>query len=596
VADAPFAKILVANRGEIAIRIMRSAKELGCGTVAVYSDADREARHVRLADEAFHLGAAAPAQSYLSAEKLLAVAAQCGADAVHPGYGFFAENAGFARAVIAAGMTWIGPHPAAIDSMGDKVRARQAMVAAGVPVVPGGTEAIADAAGARLAAEQFGLPLALKASGGGGGKGLKIARTLDDIESAIANAEREARAYFNNPMIYAERYLDNPKHVELQIVADKHGTIVHVGERDCSLQRRHQKMWEEAPARISDRVRDGLRSAGIAAARAIAYDSVGTIECLVAGDEFYFLEMNTRIQVEHTISEEISGIDLVREQICVAAGRQLSFAQDDVVLRGHAIEVRINAEDPANAFRPEPGTIAEYAEPGGFGVRVDSAAFAGYAITPDYDSMIAKLIVWARNRPEALERLGRALDEYRISGVPTTLGLLRALVDFAPVRDASYGTATLEPFAASLAATPANGAVARSSTHECTAVEPSQADPGTLRVEVNGKLFRVRFVDLPAGVPNRAANGSAAKTAAKRSAPRRTGGAAGNEIRSPMHGVIVEIPVREGDAVAEGDVVVVIEAMKMMNEIRAHKAGLVAAIHSSPGATVEAQTPLVTLA
>ncbi len=321
--DAPFRKILVANRGEIALRVMRSAKELGCATVAVYSDADRDALHVRYADEAYHLGPAVPAQSYLNAEKLLDVARRAGADAVHPGYGFFAENAGFARRVIEAGIAWIGPHPDAIDAMGDKIRARQAMVAAGVPVVPGGTDPLPDVAAARAAGERYGYPLALKASGGGGGKGLKIALTPDDVESAFTTAAREASAYFGNPIVYAERYLENPKHVELQVLADKHGHVLHVGERDCSLQRRHQKLWEEAPARIPQRVRDGLRAAGVKAAQAIRYDSVGTIECLVAGDEFYFLEMNTRIQVEHTVSEQISGIDLVREQILVAAGRPL---------------------------------------------------------------------------------------------------------------------------------------------------------------------------------------------------------------------------------------------------------------------------------
>ncbi len=592
----PFAKILVANRGEIAIRIMRSAKELGCKTVAVYSDVDRDALHVRMADEAYLLGAAPPAQSYLNAEKLLAVAAQSGADAVHPGYGFFAENAAFARAAIAAGLAWIGPHPGAIEAMGDKVRSRQAMVAAGVPVVPGGTEQIADAAAARLAAQQYGLPLALKASGGGGGKGLKIARTLDEIESAFANAQREARAYFNNPMIYAERYLDNPKHVELQIVADKHGRVVHVGERDCSLQRRHQKLWEEAPASISERVRAGIRSAGITAARAIGYDSVGTIECLVADDDFFFLEMNTRIQVEHTITEEISGIDLVREQICVAAGRPLGFTQAEVIFSGHAIEVRINAEDPANNFRPEPGTIVEYHEPGGFGVRVDSAAFPGFEITPDYDSMIAKLIVWGREREETLQRLSRALDEYRVTGVHTTIPLLRALVHFKPVIDASYGTATLEPVAAQLAGSALNGVASLVSAEPATG-GAAAPDADTLRVEVNGKLFRVRFVDLPAGLQTRgiAANGTGG-TAKKLPASRRRAGASGNEIRSPMHGVIVEIPVHEGDPVAEGDVVAIIEAMKMMNEIRAHKAGLVAAVHAAVGATVEGGTPIITLA
>jgi acetyl/propionyl-CoA carboxylase alpha subunit len=389
---------------------MRSAKELGCATVAVYSDADRDALHVRYADAAYHLGPAAPSRSYLDVEKILAVCARAGADAVHPGYGFLAENAGFARRVIAAGMTWIGPHPDAIDAMGDKIRARQAMVAAGVPVVPGGTDAIADAGAARIAATKYGLPLALKASGGGGGKGLKVAHTLDELESAFTTAQREASAYFGNPTIYAERYLENPKHVELQILADKHGTVLHVGERDCSLQRRHQKLWEETPARIPAVVRDGLRAAGVQAARAIGYDSVGTIECLISGEAFYFLEMNTRIQVEHTVSEEISGIDLVREQILVAAGRPLGFTQDAIDFRGHAIEVRVNAEDPAQNFRPAPGTVARYREPGGFGVRVDSAAYPGFTITPDYDSLIAKLIVWGRDRDEALARLGRAID------------------------------------------------------------------------------------------------------------------------------------------------------------------------------------------
>jgi acetyl-CoA/propionyl-CoA carboxylase biotin carboxyl carrier protein len=584
--NAPFAKVLVANRGEIAIRVIRSARELGCATVAVYSDVDRDARHVAMADEAYLLGAATPAQSYLNLERILDVAKRSGADAVHPGYGFFAESAPFARALIAAGLTWIGPHPDAIDAMGDKVRSRQAMVAAGVPVVPGGTELLADAAAAREAAGRYGLPLALKASGGGGGKGLKVARTLDEIESAFANAQREAAAYFGNPAIYAERYLENPKHVELQILADKHGHVLHVGERDCSLQRRHQKLWEEAPAAISDHVRDGLRKAGIAAAKAIAYDSVGTIECLVAGGEFFFLEMNTRIQVEHTVSEMISGIDLVREQILVAAGRPLTFDQAavDAGFRGHAIEVRVNAEDPAQNFRPAPGTLTHYEEPGGFGVRVDSAAFPGFTITPDYDSMIAKLIVWGRDRDESLARLARAIDEYRIGGVPTTLPLLRALVDFGPVADASYGTQTLEPFAASLG--PAGAAELPDPTPD---TPPSD---GAIRVEVNGKLFRVRFVDLPATMRGAVPTSQARP---KPGSARKTSAPAGNDVLAPMHGVVIELPVAEGATVASGDVVAVIEAMKMMNEIRAHKAGSVAKIHVAAGTTVEPRTPLVTL-
>jgi acetyl-CoA/propionyl-CoA carboxylase, biotin carboxylase, biotin carboxyl carrier protein len=615
-ADAPFRTILVANRGEIAVRIMRSAKELGCGTVAVYSDADRDALHVRYADEAYHLGAAAPSQSYLNADKLLEVAQRAGADAIHPGYGFFAENAGFARRVIAAGMSWIGPHPDAIDAMGDKIRARQAMVAAGVPVVPGGTDSIADAAAARVAADKYGLPLALKASGGGGGKGLKVARTVEELASAFSTAQREAIAYFGNPTIYVERYLENPKHVELQILADKHGNVLHVGERDCSLQRRHQKLWEEAPALIPASVRAGMRAAGVQAAKAIGYDSVGTIECLVSGDSFYFLEMNTRIQVEHTVSEEISGIDLVREQILVAAGRPLAFSQAEVEagFRGHAIEVRVNAEDPTQNFRPAPGTVERYREPGGFGVRVDSAAYPGFEITPDYDSMIAKLIVRGRDRDETLARLGRAIDEYVIVGVPTTLPLLRALVDFGPVRDASYGTATLEPFAAALAKAGSNGTLPLSLSKGQGDKGGAQgdklgaqgdklggeqgADDDTIPVEVNGRLFRVRFVDLPAprGAGATAPIGRAIAGPKKRGSARRSAAAAGNDVISPMHGVVVEIPVATGGTVAEGDVVAVIEAMKMMNEIRAHKSGSVATIHVAPGATVEARTPLITLA
>jgi acetyl-CoA/propionyl-CoA carboxylase biotin carboxyl carrier protein len=578
-----FAKILVANRGEIAIRVMRSAKELGCATVAVYSDVDRDARHVRLADEAYHLGPAAPAQSYLNVERILAVAERSGADAVHPGYGFLAENAAFARAVTAAGLGWIGPHAEAIEAMGDKLRSRDTVAAAGVPIVPGGREPLEDADAAVEAGRRFGLPLALKASGGGGGKGLKVARTLDEIPAAFSTARREAGAYFGNPTIYAERYLDNPKHVELQILADKHGRVLHVGERDCSLQRRHQKIWEEAPAAISERVRRGMREAGVAAAAAIGYDSVGTIECLVAGDEFFFLEMNTRIQVEHTVSEAIAGIDLVRAQILVAAGEPLPYDQDavDAGFRGHAIEVRVNAEDPSRDFAPAPGVVTAYREPGGFGVRVDSAAEPGLEITADYDSLLAKLIVWGADRDEALARLGRALGEYRIEGVPTTLPLLRALVDAPAVRDASYGTQTLEPFAAAL---PAIDVVAGAGA--------GAAPDDAIRVEVNDRLYRVRFIDLPNGAPApRAARSGPARKASERATFVQTG----NDVVAPMHGSVVELPVTAGAAVAAGDVVVVIEAMKMMNEIRAHKDGMVAAVHVAPGQTVEARARLITL-
>src|ERR1700693_30235 len=338
-------KLLVANRGEIALRIMRTAKEMGLATVAVYSEADRDARHVAYADEAYLLGPKSPALSYLNVEKIIEVARTSEADAIHPGYGFLAENSGFARAVVDAGLIWVGPHADAIDAMGDKIRARRAMLKARVPVVREGPEPIESLDDARDAAKKYGLPLAIKASGGGGGKGLKVARTLDELESALATGRREAEAYFKDPTTHAERYLDNPKHVELQILADKHGNVVHVGERDCSLQRRHQKLYEETPALVPKRVRKGLRAAGVRAAEAIGYDSVGTIETLVSGDEFYFLEMNTRIQVEHTITEMVSGLDLIREQLRVAAGEKLGYDQDDVddEMRGHAIEVGGNA-------------------------------------------------------------------------------------------------------------------------------------------------------------------------------------------------------------------------------------------------------------
>ena len=581
-----FSKILIANRGEIAVRILRTAREMGIACVAVYSEIDRDALHVRMADEAYLIGAAAPSESYLNIDRLIDVAKRSGAQAIHPGYGFLSENAAFARRVVAEGLTWIGPHADAIDAMGDKLRARQAMQKASVPFVPGGTHAIEDVAQAIAAAKEFGLPLALKASGGGGGKGLKVARTLDDIESAFTNAKREAEAYFKNGTIYAERYLDNPKHIELQILADKHGNTVHVGERDCSLQRRHQKLWEEAPAQIPAPVIAQLRDAGIRAAQAIGYDSVGTIECLVSGDAFYFLEMNTRIQVEHTVSEMISGIDLVREQIRVAAGEPLGFTQADIAFRGVAIEGRVNAEDPTQNFRPAPGTIAAYREPAGLGVRVDTAAYPGYAITPDYDSMIAKLIVWAPTREQAIARLARAIDEYVITGVPTTLALLRALCDYAPVRDASYGTATLEPFAATLAPSPATEPPP---TPSMAGAPPSDE----VRVEVNDRLYRVRVIDRPATgtATNGARRNPRAGTAGKRSTS-----AHGNAILSPMHGAVIELRVEPGQEIAEQQVVAVVEAMKMMNEIRAHRAGIAATVHVAAGETVEAGAPLVTLA
>jgi acetyl-CoA/propionyl-CoA carboxylase, biotin carboxylase, biotin carboxyl carrier protein len=552
-------KILIANRGEIAVRIIRTAREMGIATVAVYSDADRNALHVQLADEAYRLGPAAPAASYLNAEKLIECARTSGADAVHPGYGFFAENADFARRVVEAGLVWVGPHADAIDVMGDKLRARRAMQEARIPFVPGDIEAIPDVRAAREAAQRYGLPIALKAAAGGGGKGLKVAHSLNEIESAFETARREAGAYFKNPTIYAERYLDNPKHVELQLIADKHGNVVHAGERDCSLQRRHQKLWEETPAIVPEPVRAAMREAGARAAKAIGYDSVGTIECLVAGNEFYFLEMNTRIQVEHTVTEMITGLDLVREQIRIAAGEPLGYAQDEVRFSGFAIEARVNAEDPAQDFRPAPGTITGYREPAGPGVRIDSAAYSGWTIPPEYDSLIAKLIVWAPQRDRAIARLRRAIDEYVVEGVPTTLPLLRALCGYSRVIEDTYGTATLEQFARGWRPAARDGAIERAA-------------------------------------PRAPALRSERRTAPRLSFLRRGGASAsGDTVCSPMHGLIAELRVTTGDRVSEGQVIAVIEAMKMMNEIRAHRCGIVSGVFVEAGGSVENGSPLMTI-
>ena len=568
---------------------MRTAREMGLQTVAVYSEIDRDAMHVRLADEAYLLGPASPSQSYLNADRILEIAGRSDVRYVHPGYGFLAENAAFARAVSEAGLTWVGPHPDAIDAMGDKMHARQAMIAAGVPVVPGGTEEISDVEAAKAAAKKYGLPLALKASGGGGGKGLKVAYSADELGAALSTAKREAEAYFKNGAIYAERYLENPKHIELQILADKHGTVLHVGERDCSLQRRHQKLWEETPPSVSSRVREGIREAGIRAAKAIGYDSAGTIEWLVTGEEFFFLEMNTRIQVEHTVTEMVSGLDLVREQIRSASGERIGYDQDAIAFRGHSIEGRINAEDPANDFRPAPGTVSTYREPGGLGVRIDSAAFPGFTIGSEYDSMIAKLVVWAPDRTQALARFRRALDEYLIEGVPTTLHLLRRLCDHPPVMDATYTTSTLETFAASDAAVlPAVRVSLSNHAEQRAVISPVEGTSSQqIPVEVNGKLYHVRVFDRPskdaARKPRRAARND------------RAAAASGNDVVSPMHGAVVEMPVSEGTAVSEGQIVAVVEAMKMMNEIRAHKAGTVSKVHAKSGDTVESNSALVTI-
>jgi acetyl-CoA/propionyl-CoA carboxylase biotin carboxyl carrier protein len=583
-----FKKVLIANRGEIAVRVIRACREMGIAAVAVYSDADRNALHVSAADEAIHLGETPPAQSYLNVDRLLSAAKRAQCDAIHPGYGFFAENADFARACAAESIAFVGPAPQATERMGNKLAARDSARKAGVPIVPGTMEPVRTASEAREIAQSFGYPIAIKASAGGGGKGLKVANSPAQVEQAITLASKEASAYFADPTLYLERYLPNPKHVEVQVLGDKYGQVLHLGERECSLQRRHQKLVEEAPAHIDDSLRRRMHAAAVKLARSIGYDSAGTIECLVEGDDFYFLEMNTRIQVEHTVTEMIYGFDLVKAQIRIAAGEALWFSQGDLAARGHAIECRINAESPAAGFLPSPGRITGYVEPGGPGIRVDGAAFAGWEIGSDYDSLIAKLIVWGADRDEACRRMSRALAEYAVEGVQTTIPFYRLLLADPSFARGDYTTATVDAFVGDnreAIAAAYNGAKAQTAPP----VESANGLPAEVTVEVNDKRYRVRVFGLPAGGPAplpRRALSYRRTTGASRGAP---------VIVAPMHGIVSEIRVGSGDKVAEGQVVAVIEAMKMMNEIVAHRAGRVLQINSKVGDTIETGSPLVLL-
>ncbi|MCU6795891.1 acetyl-CoA carboxylase biotin carboxylase subunit [Paenibacillus sp. WQ 127069] len=418
-----FKKIMIANRGEIAVRIIRACQELDIPTVAIYSKADRDAMHVQMADEAYCIGPVSSKQSYLNIKAILTLASAVGVDAIHPGYGFLAENADFAELCGTCGITFIGPKPDAIHRMGDKAQARRTMKLANVPVVPGSEELIEAVDAAVILADEIGYPVIIKATAGGGGKGMRVVQSELELDSMFRQAQKEAEASFGNPGVYMEKYIEEPRHIEIQIIADAHNHIVHLGERDCSIQRRHQKLVEEAPSpAVSPELRQAMGQAAVAASRAVDYLGVGTLEFLLdKHGQFYFMEMNTRIQVEHTVTELVTGIDLVKEQIAVAAGYPLSFTQNEVELKGWAIECRINAEDSDNQFRPSPGTITGYRLPGGFGVRIDSSAFTGYEIPPFYDSMIAKLIVWGRDRPEAIQRMKRALQEFHIEGVRTTI-------------------------------------------------------------------------------------------------------------------------------------------------------------------------------
>jgi acetyl-CoA/propionyl-CoA carboxylase biotin carboxyl carrier protein len=574
-----FEKVLIANRGEIAIRVARTLKEMGIASVAVYSEIDRDAPHVREADEAFLIGPAVPAESYLNIAKIIETAKEAGAEAIHPGYGFLAENADFARACDEAGIVFVGPPPEAIEAMGSKTRAREIMAEAGVPIVPGATEPAADLEAARKQAEEAGYPVACKAAGGGGGKGFRVAMSADELEEAFEGAAREGEKFFSDDRVYVERYLEDPRHVEVQVLADSQGNVIHLGERDCSIQRRHQKVIEEAPGpHVDAEMRERIGKIATDAAAAVGYRGAGTVEGMQVGDEYFFLEMNTRVQVEHCVTEMVTGIDIVREQILVAAGEQLSISQDEVDLRGWAIECRINAEAAHKNFAPAPGAITAYREPAGPGVRVDSGVEAGSEVTPMYDPMVAKLIVWDVDREKATRRMLRALDEYEIGGLTTLIPFHRAILATGQWAKGETCRDLMEDrdwLKATAPESPASSAPAEDSP-DMTARD--------YKVEVSGKLFDVKVIgEAVAGI----APAGGGRRPPKRE--RRSGGgpsASSEGLPSPIQGTVFKVVVEKGAEVAEGDLICVIEAMKMENEITAHRAGKVEELNVVEGASV----------
>jgi acetyl-CoA/propionyl-CoA/long-chain acyl-CoA carboxylase, biotin carboxylase, biotin carboxyl carrier protein len=598
-----FSKVLVANRGEIAVRIVRALEELGIASVAVYSELDRDAPHVQRAAEAYNLGEGPAAENYLNVEKILDAARRAGAEAIHPGYGFLAENAPFAQACEDAGIVFIGPPASAIEAMGSKTRARELMKAAGVPIVPGTTEPVGTVEDARrIAREDIGYPVAVKAAGGGGGKGFRVALEESELEGAFEGASREGEKFFSDATVYLERYLPDPRHVEVQVLADRHGNVIHLGERDCSIQRRHQKVIEESPAPewiVDAQMRERIGAIGVEAARAVDYVGAGTIEGLfVAGEpgqaaEYFFLEMNTRVQVEHCVTEMTTGIDIVKEGIRAAAGDELAYRQVDVHLRGHAIECRINAEDASKNFAPAPGKIGAYREPSGPGVRVDSGVREGGEVSPMYDPMVAKLIVWDVDREQATRRMLRALGEYEIGGLRTLIPFHRALLSSEQwargetCRDLLEDRAWLKQ----LAFAPAQEPVTE---EEQARVEQSYS------VEVSGKRFDVRVVGPPfAGSGSPASNGAAPPTGQRPKRSARSGsassGAAGDVLPSPLQGNMWRVLVKRGDVVQEGQLLCIIEAMKMENEITAHKAGRVVELPIVEGEPIQAGAPIATI-
>ena len=570
--------VLVANRGEIAVRVIGAASELGLRTIAVYSELDRDSLHVELADEAWNIGPAPAAESYLNVDRIMAVAAESGADAVHPGYGFLAENAGFARRVIDAGLIWVGPSPDAIATMGDKIASRRAVTKAGVPGVPGTLEPIASLYEVEAFAEEHGFPIAIKAAHGGGGRGLKVVRHADELAGAYESAAREADAWFANPEVYIERYLDQARHIEAQIIVDTHGNAAFLGERDCSIQRRHQKLIEETPAvNFSEEQRATLHDAALAVAAAADYVNAGTVEFLLdSSGDLYFLEMNTRIQVEHTITEMVTGIDLVKEQLRIARGEKLSFP-DRPPTGGHAIEFRINAEDPSIGFLPSPGTLVEYREPSGFGVRIDSGVRSGAQISQYYDNMVAKLVVWGRDREEALARGRRSLQSFIVKGVETTIPAQLRILETEAFRSGTHHTKFVED-ELDFSDLP--------QTTAPTLPEEEELEDRSMTVEVGGRRYVVRY-----WAPVMAAPTSGGQRAAPRRRPPKldkqvsTGDGAG-VVTAPMQGTIVKVHKPAGSPVEAGEPLCVLEAMKMENEIKAPVDGEIVDLRVQPGDTV----------
>jgi acetyl-CoA/propionyl-CoA carboxylase biotin carboxyl carrier protein len=579
----PLQKVLIANRGEIAVRVIRACKDAGIGSVAVYAEPDRDALFVRLADEAHSLGGATPADSYLDIAKIIAVAAKSGADSVHPGYGFLAENAGFAQAVIDAGLTWIGPPPAAIDALGDKVKARHIAEKVGAPLAPGTKDPLNDADEAVAFAKENGLPIAIKAAFGGGGRGLKVAREMSEVAEAYESAVREAVAAFGRGECFVEKFLDRPRHVETQCLADQHGKVVVVSTRDCSLQRRHQKLVEEAPAPfLTDDQVTRLYDASKAILREAGYVGAGTCEFLVGQDgTISFLEVNTRLQVEHCVSEEVTGIDLVREMFRIAAGEDLGY--DDPEVRGHSIEFRINAEDGGRNFMPAPGTLSAWHPPQGPGIRLDGGYDNGETVPGSFDSLIAKLIVSGRDRTQALERSRRALAEFVVDGMPTVIPFHRAVVEDPAYVGASNpsGEGSFDVYTTWIETDFDN----QITPYAGDAAEADETgDRQTVVVEVDGRRLEV---SLPGGLASAGAASAGAAKKPKRASGKKAGAAvSGDAVTSPMQGTIVKVAVEDGQEVGEGDVIVVLEAMKMEQPLKAHKAGTVTGLQAEVGATV----------